>query len=132
MYVAPAESILEASTEIVATPEVVRAVAEEGVKATSELVDAKVTTAPLTSVPLASLSVALAVIGVPNVTVVEESVKVRVGVPVIVPPPVSAVSVLPPQAIRQQNRNKEKSRHNCRNNFALITLIIITLLFKSE
>jgi hypothetical protein len=50
---------------------------------------------------------------------------------VVDPPPVSAVSALPPQAIRQQNRNKEKSRHNCRNNFALITLIIITLLFKS-
>jgi hypothetical protein len=134
MYVAPAESILAAPTEIVATPEVfVRAVAEEGVKATSELVDAKVTTAPLTTVALASLSVAVAVMGVPNVTVVDESVKVRVGVPVVVPPPVSppvsAVSALPPQAIRQQNRNKEKSRHIGRNFFARITLIIITLLF---
>jgi len=122
---------------MVATPKaLVSLVAEEGVNATSELVDAKVTTAPLTSVPLASLSVALAVIGMPNVTVVEESVKVSVGVPVVVspplPPPVSAVSGLPPQAIRQQIKNRERSSHSGWKNFDLLASIIITLLLNRE
>ncbi|MDD5343288.1 MAG: hypothetical protein PHW12_02585 [Smithella sp.] len=90
----------------------------------------KVTVSPLTAAPVESVTVTVIILLRPPAREVGEAVIddiCRVG-SLVVPVP---LSVLPPQAIRQQNRNKEKSRHNCRNNFALITLIIITLLFKS-
>jgi len=70
------------------------------------LVVVKVTTALGTSAPLASVSVAVAVTGVPNVTMLEGMIKVRelrsvVGV--FVPVPVAIVSPLP-HPLRQQNR----------------------------
>jgi len=101
MYVAPAESILAAFNLIEATPlAFVNAVAEVGVNATSELDAAKVTTAPCTNAPLASLSVEVAVIGVPNVTL-EGTLKareLRLVVVVLEPVPVPVSAPLP-QAI---------------------------------
>ena len=78
MLVAPAELTSAAFKMIEATPlEFVRAVAEVGVNTTSVLSAAKVTTAFCTSAPLPSLSVAVAVCGAPNVTVLEVKLKVR-------------------------------------------------------
>jgi hypothetical protein len=77
MLVAPSEIMLAAFKVMEAVPLTsVNAVVEVGVNATSELDAAKVTTAPCTSAPLASLSVAVAVTGVPNVTL-EGTLKVR-------------------------------------------------------
>ena len=107
ILVAPAESKLAAFKTIEATPlAFVNAVAEVGVNVTRPLVAAKVTTALGTSAPLASVSVAVAVTGVPNVTMLEGMIKVRelrsvVGV--FVPVPVAIVSPLP-HPLRQQNR----------------------------
>lgn len=78
IYVAPEESTLAASRVMDATPlAFVKAVAETGVKVTSELAAAKVTTALETNAPLASRSVAVAVTGLPNVTTLEEMIKLR-------------------------------------------------------
>jgi hypothetical protein len=116
MLVAPVESILAAFKVMEATPlAFVNAVAEVGVNVTSELVAAKVTTAPCTSAPLASLSVAVAVTGFPKVTTLEGTLKVRDGDVVVVvlePVPVVVVSALLPQAVIKQNRMKEISNNN--------------------
>ena len=78
MLVAPVESTLAAFKVTEAMPlAFVRAVAEVGVNVTSELVAEKVTTAPCTTAPLASLSDAVAVTGVPNVTILEPTLNVR-------------------------------------------------------
>jgi hypothetical protein len=128
MYVAPAEKLLTALKMIEAVPVLsVKAVAAVGVNATSELSDAeKVTIAPLTRLPLASLSTAVIFTGCPNVTV-EGTVKTREATAVVVvllPVPVPS-SLLPPQAIRQQSKIKEISKHNDRNNLALIDFVIL-------
>jgi hypothetical protein len=115
MLVAPVESILAAFKVMEATPlAFVNAVAEVGVNVTSELVAAKVTTAPCTSAPLASLSVAVAVTGFPKVITLEGTLKVRDGDVVVVlePVPVVVVSALLPQAVIKQNRMKEISNNN--------------------
>ena len=107
MLVAPAESKLAAFKTIKATPlAFVNAVSEVGAHVSRPLVVVKVTTALGTSAPLASVSVAVAVTGVPNVTMLEGMIKVRelrsvVGV--FVPVPVAIVSPLP-HPLRQQNR----------------------------
>jgi len=46
-------------------------------------------------------------------------------VPVPVPVLVLGVSLLPPQATRQQNRAKNISSNNDRENFALVDFIIL-------
>jgi hypothetical protein len=75
---APVESMLAAFKVTEATPlAFVNAVAEAGVNATRPLDAAKVTIAFCNRSPSASLSVAVAVTGVPNVTTLEETLKVR-------------------------------------------------------
>jgi len=132
ILVAPVESMLPAFKRTEAIPlAFVNAVAEVGVNVTSELVAAKVTTAPFASAPVASLTIAVAVTGVPNVTL-DGTLKVRelrsvvvVPVPVPVPVPVLVSSLLPPHPLRQQNRAKQISSNNDRKNFALIDFIIL-------
>ena len=132
MLVAPAESKLAAFKTIEATPlAFVNAVAEVGVNVTSELVAAKVTTALGTSAPLASLSVAVAVTGVPNVTTLEGMLKIReLRSVVVVPVPVLVALVSPlPHPLRQQNRAKQISSKNVRDNFTLIDFTILLSFF---
>ena len=94
---------------------------------------AKVTTAPDTAFPEASVSVAVALTGDPYVTlftVVDPLVKVNVRKPwvvvvVLLPVEEEVVSLLPPQAIRQQSAIKEISSDNDRNNLALINFVIL-------
>jgi len=128
MLVAPVESVLAAFIRIEATPlAFVNAVADVGVNTTSELVSAKVTTAPFTSAPVASLTIAVAVTGVPNVTL-DGTLKVReLRSVVVVPVPVLVLvsSLLPPHPLRQQKRAKQISSNNDRKNFALIDFIIL-------
>jgi hypothetical protein len=134
MLVAPVESILAAFKVMEATPlAFVNAVAEVGVNVTSELVAAKVTTAFGTSAPLASLSVAVAVTGIPKVTMLEGMLKVRelrsvVVVPVSVPVLVVVVSPLP-HPLRQQKRAKQISSSIVRENFALVDFTILFSFF---
>jgi hypothetical protein len=133
--VAPADVESAASTLIKATPLLfVKAVPDEGLSVRRVvLAAAKVTTAPDTGVPEESVSVAVAVIGDPNVTlftVVDPLVKVNVRKPwvvVVVLLPVEDDDdelLLPPQAIRQQSAIKEISSDNDRNNLALINFVI--------
>jgi hypothetical protein len=137
MLVAPVESILAAFKVMEATPLAsVNAVAEVGVNVTSELVAAKVTTAPCISAPLASLSVAVAVTGVPKVTTFEGMLKIRelrsvvvVPVPVPVPVLVAVVSSPLPHPLRQQKRAKQISSSIVRENFALVDFTILFSLF---
>ena len=127
MLVAPVESILAAFKVMEATPlAFVNAVAEVGVNVTSELVAAKVTTAPCISAPLASLSVAVAVTGVPKVTTFEGMLKIRElrSVVVVVPVPVAVVSPLP-HPLRQQNRAKQINSSNDRRNLDLVDFAIL-------
>jgi hypothetical protein len=136
MLVAPAEVESAAATMIEATPLLsVKAEAEVGVNV-RRVVDAavKVTTAPDTGVPEESVSIAVAVIGDPYVTlftVVDPLVKVNERNPwvvVVVLLPVEeeeVVSLLPPQAIRQQSAIKEISSDNDRNNLAWINFVIL-------
>jgi hypothetical protein len=127
ILVAPAELRLAAFTVIEATPlALVNAVAEVGVKETSPLSAEKVTTTPCMAVPLAFLTVAVAVTGVPYVTL--ETFKVIVGDVVVVPEPV-LVSALLPQAVIKQNRMKEISSNNNCGNFTLINFAILLSLF---
>jgi hypothetical protein len=128
IYVAPAEELLAAfnSTEAVPLASVFAVV---GVGVASVVSDAvKVTTAPGTNAPVVSLSIAVIVTGVPYVTL-EGTLKVRelrsvvvVPVPVLVP---VVSSLLPPQATRKQNRGKNISSNNGRENLALIDFIIL-------
>jgi len=133
MLVAPVESILAAFKVMEATPlAFVNAVAGVGVNVTSELVAAKVTTAPCTSAPLASLSVAVAVAGVPKVTTLQGMLKIRelrLVVVVSVPVLVAVVSPLLPHPLRQQKRAKQISRSIVRDNFALVDFTILFSLF---
>jgi hypothetical protein len=95
MLVAPEESMLAASKLTEATPlAFVRAVAEVGVNVTRPFVAVKLTTASCNGSPLAFLSVAVAVTGVPNVTVLDEMLNVIVLDPVVgvVPVPVPVPS----------------------------------------
>jgi len=129
MLVAPSESTLAAFKVTEAIPLVfVRAVAEVGVKVTRLLVAAKLTTAPCTSAPLASRSVAVAVTGVPNVTVLAEMFNVKLPEPV----GVGVESLLSPgpspQPQRIARKNREKN-NNGRRNFLVLLLFIIFLLF---
>jgi hypothetical protein len=82
---------------------------------------------------LVSLSIAVTVTGVPNVTL-EGTLKVReLWSVVVVPVPVpEAVSLLPPQATRQQNRAKNISSNNGREDFTLIDFIILISLFMRD
>jgi hypothetical protein len=126
MLVAPVESTLAAFKTIEATPLAsVNAVAEVGVNVIMSLVAAKVTIAPCTTAPLASVSVAVAVTGVPNVTTLEEILKVREA-EVVVPVPVVAPL---PHPLRQQNRAKQISSSNGRRNLALIDFTILLSFF---
>ena len=131
MLVAPVESILAAFKVMEATPLAsVNAVAEVGVNVTSELVAAKVTTAPCISAPLASLSVAVAVTGVPKVTTFEGMLKIReLRSVVVVPVPVPVVSSPLPHPLRQQKRAKQISSSIVRENFALVDFTILFSLF---
>jgi hypothetical protein len=135
MLVAPAEVEFKAATLIDATPLLsVKAVPEVGVNV-RRVVDAavKVTTAPDTGVPEESVSVAVAVIGDPYVTlftVVDPLVKVNernpwVVVVVLLPVEEEDVSLLPPQAIRQKSAIREISSHNDRDNFVCIDFTIL-------
>ncbi|PKN53140.1 MAG: hypothetical protein CVU55_02710 [Deltaproteobacteria bacterium HGW-Deltaproteobacteria-13] len=125
MLVAPAESGPAAFKLTEAMPVVVKAEAEIGVNVTRLLVAEKVTTAPLTSEPPASRSVAVAVTGVPNLTL-DGTLKVREGVRVVVLLPVPVpVSPLLPHPIRQQNKTKEINRNNSLENFALIDFTML-------
>ena len=131
ILVAPVESILAAFKTIEATPlAFVNAVAEVGVNVTSELAAAKVTTAFATVEPLASRSVAVAVAGVPNVTTLEGMLKVRELRLVVEPVPVSVAVLSPlPHPLRQQNRAKQISSKNVRENFALVDFTILFSFF---
>jgi len=132
MLVAPSESTLAAFkvTEAI-PPAFVRAVAEVGVNVTRPLVEAKLTTAPCISAPLASRSVAVAVTGVPNVTVLAEMLNVKLPEPVgvgVVPPEELLLSPGPsPQPQRIARKNREKI-NNGRRNFLVLLLFIIFLL----
>jgi hypothetical protein len=135
MLVAPAEVESAAATLIEATPLLsVKAVPDVGLSVRRVvLAAAKVTTAPDTGVPEESVSVAVAVIGYPYVTlftVVDPLVKVNerkpwVVVVVLLPVDDDDVSLLPPQATRQQNSDKEISSHNDRDNLAWIDFTIL-------
>ena len=134
ILVAPVESMLPAFKRTEAIPlAFVNAVAEVGVNVTSELVAAKVTTAPFASAPVASLTIAVAVTGVPNVTL-DGTLKVReLRSVVVVPVPVPVLlSTLPPHPLRQKNRAKKISRSAGRENLAVIDFTIFTLLFPRE
>jgi len=129
MYVAPAEKLLATLKMIEALPVLsVRAVEAGGVNVTSEVSDAaKVTMEPLTRFPLASVSTAVTVTGFPKVTT-DGTLKTREATEVVVvllPVSVEDVSLLPPQAIRQQNSEKEISSHNDRDNLAWIDFTIL-------
>ena len=129
MLVAPSESMLAAFKVTEAIPlAFVRAVAEVGVNVTRPLVEAKLTTAPCISAPLASRSVAVAVTGVPNVTVLAEMFNVKLPEPV----GVGVESLLSPgpspQPQRIARKNREKN-NNGRRNFLVLLLFIILLPF---
>ena len=133
MLVAPSESMLAAFKVTEAIPlAFVRAVAEVGVNVTRPLVEAKLTTAPCISAPLASRSVAVAVTGVPNVTVLAEMFNVKLPEPVgvgVVPPEELLLSPGPsPQPQRIARKNREKI-NNGRRNFLVLLLFILFLLF---
>jgi hypothetical protein len=123
MFVAPAESMLAVFKVMEAMPlAFVNAVAEVGVNVTRPLVAAKVTTAFGTTAPLASLSVAVAVTGVPNVTL-EGMLKVReLRSVVVVPVPVVAPL---PHPLRQQNKTKRIIRFKKDKSFFLVDFAIL-------
>jgi hypothetical protein len=134
MYVAPAEKLLVAFKMIEAVPvPSVRAVAAGGVNVTSELSDAaKVTMDPFTRFPLASVSTAVIVTGDTYVTL-DGALKTREAAAVVVLLPVpEASSLLPPQALRQQNRAKKISSNAGRENFTLINFIILISFFMRD
>jgi len=129
MLVAPAESILEALKLMMAMPlEFVKAVAEVGVNVTRLLVAVKDTTAPDTADPPESFTVAVAVIGVPYETTLEESTRETVAeeVDVVVSELLAlSVSALLPHPTRQQNKTREISTNMSMGNFALIDFTML-------
>ncbi|KQC10180.1 MAG: hypothetical protein APR62_12575 [Smithella sp. SDB] len=79
-----------------------------------------------------AVTVIVEVVEPSDFTVGGEAIRSKLAAVTVVPSsPVSAVSVLPPQAIRIQIKSKERNSRNGWKNFDLVALIIITLLIKS-
>jgi hypothetical protein len=129
MYTAPPESLAAFKTTEAIPAEILPVIsdAEDGVKVTSPLDAANITTALFTRFPSASLSSAVTATGCPKDTL-DGTFKVREGAAVVVPVPVPVpelVSRLPPHPLRQKNRAKKISSSAGRENFTLIDFIIL-------
>lgn len=128
MLVAPEDTAL---IVIVATPlPFVRAVADAGSNATRLLEAAKFTTVLAAASPLEFSTVAVAVTFDPVETELEESFRVIDEKSVVVVLlPVLESDLLPPQAMRQENKAKEIKIHNDRRKFFLADFVMLISLF---
>jgi len=78
-----------------------------------------------------AVTVIVEVVEPSDFTVGGEAIRSKLAAVTVVPSsPVSAVSALPPQAIRKQIKSKERNSRNGWKSFDLVVSIIITLLIK--